>query len=413
MPTALIFLYLNTFLALIGGNMFNYGLIILASDTAGSDGFTGLVNFANYIPTLFLSFYAGTLLDRRSRLGVVYFFQSFFILTSLGLATLLLNDQVQSSTRWILPLIALVNGSALAFLVPGRFALIGDIVPPDQVPRVTIVLNILVIVGFGIAPVFVGLIKQHHSWHVLFYCIAVVLACAYATLFPIRPAFASVLDRKLLEVSAYQRFRDGYAFVRQSPLIRELLGFTFVGLFVVGPIFVVLPRFARDIMGMDEQGRGLLLSSVGAGLFVGGMLARFLGGSRNHGWWIMGSCLAIGGILCAMVPAWHAMQHPIAIGGLLVIAGIFGGVVSTLIPAMLQGLAHDAVRGRVLSFYTLVFQLTPAISGFSIGLVSDRVGLENAILFAGGFIAVAAVLGMLTSPELRRPDSVDTAAKPG
>lgn len=404
MPAALYFLYLNTFLALIGGNMFNYGLIILASDTAGSDGFTGLVNFAAYIPTLFLSFYAGTVLDRHSRLGVVYVFQSFFIVTSVCLATLLLYGQIQNSTRWILLAIALVNGCALAFMVPGRFALLGDIVPPQQVPGATIGLNILVIVGFGIAPVFVGLIKQYYSWHVLFFAISAVLTGAYLTLFPIRPAYAVAPDQGVLNVSAYQRFHDGLLFVRQSPMIRELLGFTFVGLFVVGPIFVVLPRFARDIMGMDEQSRGLLLSSLGAGLFFGGMLARVLGRGDKHGRWIMGSCLAIGGILCAVVPVWHASRAPAAIAGLLVIAGIFGGVVSTLIPAMLQGLAHDEVRGRVLSFYTLVFQLTPAISGFSIGLISDRVGLENATLLAGSFIALAAALGMLFSPELRRAD---------
>ena len=60
MPAAsLLLLYINTFLALVGGNMFNYSLIILSTDTAHSDGFTGLVNLANYVPTLFLSFYAG------------------------------------------------------------------------------------------------------------------------------------------------------------------------------------------------------------------------------------------------------------------------------------------------------------------------------------------------------------------
>lgn len=393
---SLLFLYINTFLALIGGNMFNYGLIILATDTANSDGFTGLVNFSNYVPTLFLSFYAGTLLDRKSRLVIVYVFQSFFIATALCLASLLFFDVVRESTRWILPMIALVNGSALAFLVPGRFALVANIVPPSAVPRATMVLNILVIVGFGIAPVFVGLIKQYHDWHVLFYSIGAVLIVAYITLFPIRPSYPTAFAG---DASAFDRFRDGLRFVRSSRLIQELLGFTFVGLFVVGPIFVVLPRYARDLMGMDERGRGILLATLGIGLFVGGMLAHALGRkARNHGWWIMLSCFAIGCILIVTGSVREA--YPMA--ALLVVAGIFGGIVSTLIPALLQKVAPDSIRGRVLSFYTLVFQATPAVSGFTIGIVSDRAGLENALVIAGAFIAAAALLGVVFSPELRR-----------
>ncbi|MEQ9366051.1 MAG: MFS transporter [Leptospirales bacterium] len=392
---SLFFLYLNTFLALIGGNMFNYGLIILATDTANSDGFTGLVNFTNYVPTLFLSFYAGTVLDRRSRLVVIYIFQSFFIATSLSLATMLALGVVTESTKWILPMIALVNGSALAFLVPGRFALIANIVPPSAVPRATMVLNILVIVGFGIAPVFVGLIKQYHDWHILFYSIGAVLIVAYVTLFPIRPGFPTEF---IGEASAYERFRDGLAFVRSSRLIRELLVFTFVGLFVVGPIFVVLPRYARDLMGMDERGRGILLATLGIGLFVGGIFAHSLGRrARNHGWWIMISCFAVGCILAVT----GFVREAYTMSGLLIIAGFFGGVISTLIPSLLQSAAHDSVRGRVLSFYTLVFQATPAVSGFSIGIVSDSFGLENALWIAGAFIAASALLGIVFSPELR------------
>ncbi|MCR9142983.1 MAG: MFS transporter [bacterium] len=392
---SLSFLYINTFLALIGGNMFNYGLIILSTDTANSDGFTGLVNFTNYVPTLFLSFYAGTILDRYSRLAVVYIFQSFFIATSLSLATMLAFGMISESTKWILPMVALVNGSALAFLVPGRFALIANIVPASSVPRATMVLNILVIVGFGIAPVFVGLIKQYHDWHVLFYGIAAVLIVAYVTLFPIRTSYTT---EYVGGASAYRRFHDGLTFVRSSRLIQELLGFTFVGLFVVGPIFVVLPRYARDLMGMDEQGRGVLLATLGIGLFVGGMLAHAMGRrARHHGRWIMISCFAIGAILSVT----GFVREPYPMAALLITAGVFGGIVSTLIPSLLQGAAPDEIRGRVLSFYTLAFQATPAISGFTIGLVSDRFGLENALWIAGAFIAAAALLGMLLSPELR------------
>ena len=398
---SLLFLYLNTFLALVGGNMFNYGLIILSTDTAHSDGFTGLVNFTNYVPTLFLSFYAGTLLDRKSRLAVIYVFQAFFIVTSLSLAVLLGLGQVHESTKWILPCVALVNGSALAFLVPGRFALLGNIVPPSTVPRATIVLNILVIVGFGIAPVFVGLIKQHYDWHVLFFAIAGVLIVAYITLFGIRPQFPTPQYAGAADETAFARFQQGWRFVLSHRLVRELLLFTFVGLFVVGPIFVILPRFARDILGMDESGRGILLSTVGGGLFAGGMLARFLSQRRWVGWWIMVSCFFVGIILTAM----GFVRDPRAMGALLIVAGICGGVVSTLIPSALQGVVHDSVRGRILSFYTLVFQVTPAVSGFTVGLVSDVIGLQHALQAAGVFIACLAAGGIVFSRKLRAFDA--------
>lgn len=391
-PTsALVLFYINSFLTLLAGNMFNYAMVILARSLTGSDGFTGLVFLGLYGPTLFLGLYAGILLDRHNRKNFLYITQFVFIANCVAFAACIAAGALDFETRWLVVLSAVVHGCSLAFLIPGRFAFVGNLVGSDHAGRVTIVLNILVITAFGSAPILVGLLKSFVSYDTVFLLIGAGFVIAYLFLPPIRALIHRPPEHAV-------ELREGLRYILNEKLVLELLIFSVIGFFVVGPIQVLLPEFARTNLGLGEGGRGAFMSMLGAGLFTGGVVARVFHRNSRRGSLIL-LCTFLAGVFVASIAGATSV---FAASGFLALAGIFGGVLSTLIPAAIQDQTPDRYRGRVMSVYSMVFLAAPALSGVSMGLVADRHGLVTAILWAGVLVAVATVVCTPLLGRLRR-----------
>jgi predicted MFS family arabinose efflux permease len=87
--------------------------------------------------------------------------------------------------------------------------------------------------------------------------------------------------------------------------------------------------------------------------------------------------------------------------GLLLI-GICAGTAISFIVAGVQAQAPAAMRGRVMSMYSIISQVIPAASGVAAGIVVKEQGVSNAILFAGLTLALLAVTATVLMPILRR-----------
>jgi MFS family permease len=376
--------------------MFVYGLIILSRSLTGSDGFTGLVFLSGYLPALLFGPVAGTLLDRFSRLAIIHAAQTVYMFTGFALAVIIAAGWLTDSSSWILIGIAFLNGAALTFLIPGRLALLANLVPEGDAGRATVVLNVLIIVGFGLAPLVTGALKESLNWSELFLTIAGLYVLAWALLFFVRP---QDYERRA-PGNAFAAFREGAGFAFRAPLVREMLVFEMIVMASLGPLLVLMPQYARQILELSESGRGAFLSSLGAGLFFGGVLATALHRRRGRGWLMLA-----GGALMGLFLAWLVYTPQLAPAAIkLALCGLFGGAMGALIPAALQGAAPDYMRGRVMSLYGIIFQVLPGFSGLASGLIADQVGVAAAVQIMGLGVFALTVLAALGLRHLRAYD---------
>ncbi|HNO12539.1 MAG TPA: MFS transporter, partial [bacterium] len=156
----LIFFYLNSFLTLLIGNMFVYAMIIYSRAVTGSDAVTGFVYAGNLIPPLLLGMYAGTVIDRFKRKRVVMIAQTTFIYTSAAMV-FLTQQKLFVVADFMLIAVMLVNGIGLSFIIPGRMALLGDLFDQERIPRESMKIQIMIMVGFGLAPFVVGFLRKY------------------------------------------------------------------------------------------------------------------------------------------------------------------------------------------------------------------------------------------------------------
>jgi MFS family permease len=85
----------------------------------------------------------------------------------------------------------------------------------------------------------------------------------------------------------------------------------------------------------------------------------------------------------------------------LACAGITGGMVISLVVSGIQAQAPVAMRGRVMSMYSITSQVVPALSGVAAGALVNAVGVTSAIQLSGLTLAGIVVLAAWRMPQLR------------
>lgn len=387
-------LYLaSSFFAFLAGNMFNYGMIIYSRYISRSDGFTGAVNLAAYVVPLCLSLYAGVVIDRVPRKHLLLLFQSLWLLTALALAVTTAISVGHVTGRGFVLGIALVNGIAFTFLAPTRFAYVADLAPAESLGKLTILVNVLLIVGFGLAPVLVGQVRQHWDWPHLFGFIVVLFIVSQLLLSLTRPT--SIDSRS--SADARLSVREGLKRLREDGLLLQLMHATGITFFALGPIQILVPEFARGVLSLSEGGRGGLMAMLGLGLLVGGVLALFAGRTKRRGVVILATQAATGvAIYCLSRSSGFASA-----GGSLLAAGLCGGMAGSIIPASIQTNVAPELRGRMMSYYSLVSLVAPAIAGAVFGLLADRVGLVPTLQLTSGVLLLTSLIGSVGFDRLR------------
>ncbi len=385
----MLFFYANSFLTLLIGNMFVYAMIIFSRASSGSDAIAGFVYAGNLVPPLILGLYAGTLLDRFHRKTVVMIAQTSFILTGTIMMWLTANHSAVLTPVMLIG-VMVINGIGLSFIIPGRLALLGDLVPAEKIPQESMKIQIMIMLGFGLAPFVVGFLRRHYEWPVVFGTIAVIYALATLLLIPVK----TTAGRRDAAESPWASLKHGLRYVRSQPMILSLLAATYVGLFLVGPLQVLMPEFARSRLHLNDAERGSLMTLLGVGLLLGGALAQFLAHRLRRGLMIVSGAGASGLAMFFIADS----QSPVFVAVALCLAGIFGGLMSTLIPAALQQHTADASRGRVMSIYNIVFQSAVGSAAIGLSQLSRATNISFAIQAGGLMIVGGAALCWLLRP---------------
>lgn len=357
--------------------MFNYTAIILAQSISNSDTFSAYVFFFVCFPLLFLSFTAGRLLDRYSRKWLLAAAQISMACGS-GFAAIALHlGWISPGKPYLLLISSVLSGIGLSFVMPGRFAILGDLLEHSKIGKHSVWLNTLVLFGYGLAPLVAGYFKEYFAFKFVFLGIgsAYVLSVIFLTLIPIQ-----MRERGQNTSSTAPGISGLLDYLKKSKLVSQFLLLMGAVVLLVGPVQVLLPKYVKETLGLSEGLRGALLSSLGIGLVIGGGVTFFLHGLKKKGHILFGAAI-ISCLLFSLIP--FLAESLVLTTICFFVFGFMTGVIITLIPAGIQQNTENHIRGRILSLYSLVFLLVPAFSGILSGFFSDRIGIASTFVWSG------------------------------
>lgn len=385
--------YLSCLAAFTAGHMVNYSVILYAQEVIGSDLLSGIGFGLCFGPPLVLGWYAGVLCDRLAPGRLIHAAQVLFLLATLLLWWADRGVAVAASrVPWLITA-ALLAGVGWSFVAPARMAALGQIASIDDMKPAAVAFNLLVMLGFGLAPLAIALARRSFGWPGVLGLAALLWVLASLALLGVPTRRSGRTHRPVAA-----EIGEGLKAVRERPLLLQLMVAAFVGYLALGPMTVLLPRLAVAQLGLGELQRGAFLGTLALALIAGGVAALVVARRLHHGRAIFAATVLAGAALAAL-GAVH--QAPVAVA-LLCVVGIAGGLALSLIVAGIQANAPAPVRGRVVSLYTLISQVVPAAAGVAAGALAQAFGVAVA-LAASGATLVAAMLGnVLWMAALRR-----------
>ena len=377
--------FVSCFLAFVGGHITNYSVIIYAQEIFDSDLLSGVGFALCFGPPVILGWIAGVYSDKLPPSYLVMGSQMIFV----GVGALFFVMHGMAPDAWakvaLFVLGAFLTGVGWSFISPSRFAALAQIVSEANLHRATVIFNLLIMIGFGLAPLLIASLKVSYGWAGVFSAISLLFFVATLMIVGIRTSAVATGKQ-----SVRDHIRVGLQGVLSTPLLWQLLICSMLVYSMMGPMQVLLPRFAVAVLSFSEYQRGWFLGVLALSLICGGILSMLLAkrvpAGRAIGFCIVTGALAIGAI----------SQATGGIGASLILlaAGIAGGFAVSLIVAGLQEQSPMMIRGRVMSIYTITSQVLPAVSGLLAGVASQYLGVVSALMLCGGLIAMLALIAM-------------------
>lgn len=369
----------------LAGHLTNYTVILYAQDVWGRDALAGAGFALCFGVPLLLGWPAGAWCDQYSPQRIAQIAHGAFLVALLWLVAAS-RSETWGVTFYLLG--ATCAGIGWALLAPARMALLGRLAGERQA-KLAVLFNALVMLGFGLAPLLLALARTQGGWPAVQACGLLLFLLASGLMLGLKvPALGG-------EGHVLQRISQGFAYALGAPLLAQALLTAVLIYLAMGPIQVMLPRFAQQTLMLSELDRGLFLGALALALLLGGALALPL--ARRFG---QGRSLLVAAVLSGVALSLLGLQESL-VGALLCLGanGMGAGLAVSLIVALLQHESEPALRGRLLSVYTVTSQVVPAAGGLGAGLLLERLPASQGLLLCGLSLTV---LFALAAWRLRR-----------
>src|SRR5580698_7586888 len=373
----------------IGTFMQNVGAAWLMVSLGAGPIFIALTQTAASLPYFLLALPAGSAGDIVDRRKLILFTESWMMGVALILAILTIAGVM---SPWILLVLTFALSAGDAFETPAWRAILPELVPKEDLAAASalngIEFNLARAVGPALAGAIIsvaGVATAFVANFVSFFGVILVVARWKR---PVRKRSAPPESFSGATVAAIR-------YVRHSPAILTVLLRTGVAMFFTSALFALLPTVSRSV-NQHATGYGLLLGSFGGGAIIGALVMQ---SARDK--WAMEPIVSTGvvslGLVILAISGLHRLS---ALAAVMLVGGAAWVVFISLINALVQNLAPDWVRARVLAIFILVYQGSYSLGTAAWGAVAQRSGIRTALFYAGiGTIATIVVALFAKLPD--------------
>jgi DHA3 family macrolide efflux protein-like MFS transporter len=379
-------IYGGQFISLVGSGLTAFALgVWVLKHTHSVTQYTLTIVFAG-LPGLIMAPFAGALVDRWDRRWVLFWCSLGPALTVAVYSYLVWHQQLQV---WHVYVGVVFNSILATFQWPAYIAAITMLVDRKDFGRINGVLETGQAVVTIAAPAIAGFLMFTIGLSRILIIDFVTFLCAAGALLAVRiPQPERSEEGERSKGSLWKEAAYGWTFIRQRPgLLRLLLFFAVFNLAAAMGGVAVMPMV---LAFANEAAVGTVMSLVGVGMLLGGLLMSTTGGTKRRingllaGWAMLSLCFVLVGLRPNL---W-------LVGAGVLLWYVTIPVINASSQAIWQAKTPQDVQGRVFAVRRMIAQFTVPIGDFSAGPLADRV--FNPAMLAGGALAGSAgrVLGV-------------------
>ena len=352
-------------LSLVGTWMQSMAEGWLALELSNSAFVVGMVAAAQALPILILSLHAGVVIDRNDKLRIVRTAQTLLSLQASALWYLTWSHHL--TIAWLL-ILALANGTIIAFEIPARQSLIVDLVGRRDLPAAIALnssgFNIARVIGPSVGAIIIAQLGAAWCFGVNALSYVAVLIGLFLIVLPewIPPAKT---------VSPLEGIREGVGYMRRTPAVSALIKFIAVFSVLGAPYLTLMPVIARDQLHRGAGGYGALLACVGIGGVAGALWLASVGHRFARVRLLTFTAYSFAACLLGLsLVRNHLYAYPLLLG-----AGFMMIATNATSNSTLQHLIPDELRGRVMAAYSfVVVGLSQVVGSATSGTIANAFG---------------------------------------
>lgn len=349
----------------------------------------GVVTGLQFAPILLLGAWTGLLADRVDKRKLVIMTQTTAALLALVLGVL---TQAGAVELWMIYALAFGLGIATALEIPARQSFVIEMVGADDLVNAvglnSTVFTMARVIGPAIAAILISSVGL--AWCFFLNAISFVTVIVALTRMN-RDELQSVprIPKKKGQVL------EGFRYVRSTPELRlPLLLMAVVGTLAFN-FRIILPLMTTDVFAGGAGVYGTISAVMGLGTVVGALAAA--ASARPTRRLLLGSTFLFGALIVAAAYA----PSLVAEGIVLVPLGAVSMIFIATCNSTLQLSSSDAMRGRVMALYSVLFLGTTPIGGPFVGWLAEVIG-PRATFGMTGIATLASAVGAWAALRHRR-----------
>jgi MFS family permease len=364
----------GNFLSNIGTWMQNIAQGWLVLKLTNSAFWLGVVGFSASIPILLFALIGGVIADHVNKRKLLMITQSAMMTFAFAMAALTWLHHINVET---IALLALGTGIAMSLNTPSYQALVPQLLPREDLTNGIALnsaqFNMSRVIGPTLGGFAMALVGEGGNFFLNgLSFLAVLIALTRINYHD--PAVAgdgrgsSSSDAGLASPGEahiwtpraggiWEKMKEGFVYVARHSQMSSLILLVSIGSLLAIPYLTFVPYFARDVLGTDEPGLGILMACSGAGAFLGAITIAWASHLRRRGLFVLRGSIGF----FASIIAFTFSRNFYLSGFLLMAAGYCMIITAATINSLLQHLAEDHMRGRVMSIYSTAFLGLPPI----------------------------------------------------
>ncbi len=351
----------------------------------------GYLGMAQGLPLLVFQLVGGVLADRVNRLRLLVVTQALTSITLTIAFTLAFLGIIR--VPHLLALAALSN-TFRAFDEPSRMSLIPQLVDRANLRNAIALGSIPWQAGRMVAPSITGLLIAAFGGTIGF---GIAMVSSYGALILYSGLKIGGGTQTGQGQNPVRQFLEGMRFVGGHFVFKSLIGLALLNSLFGISYVTLLPIYADKYFHAGSAGYGLLQAAHGAGALVGTFTLASIANRIRH----QGTVLLFGAVSLGFALMLFSQSPGLAMAlPMLLAVGFSNTFYLTQINSLLQHNVPDHLRGRVMSLYSLCWNLLP-LGGLIAGAMAAAVDARFALLVGGGIVAANALL-LLRSARVRR-----------
>jgi predicted MFS family arabinose efflux permease len=317
----------------------------LVYDLSHRSLYLGLDAFLAQVPIILFSLVGGVFADRTNRKTLLLGSQ-YVQMTTAAILTLLVAFGVVRV--WHILCLSFIVGVAQSFGGPAYSALLPSLVNREDIPNAIAMNSIQFNLARVIGPTLGGLALTGLGAQWCFGLNSVSFIAVIISLYMINVRFIPAKSTEPILDS----MRNGIGFIRGRPGMDSLIILAF-GMTLLGiPLLTFLPVFAREVLHGGPRTFTQLLSFSGAGSVCGALIVAGVGKIRGQGRAVLIVLILWGGLILSFslskfLPLSYA---------LIFLSGSALMISLSMVSSLVQAVASDEMRGRVMSVYNVAFR---------------------------------------------------------